>query len=353
MASEHTTITRLPGQRLATTMGLVLGLSSLVTGTVLAEDGPPAAAPAQPLAVVSVPRANLRAGPSLAHQIVASLERNQQFAVTSRQGTWLYGRPLELVDSGWVATRFLQALTSGKGSSMQVTADVLNVRGSAAMSGQVVRRLFRGMHVGLIEEQGGWTHVALPALGAVYLRSDLAYTTGPEAPLVQPAANDTAATVAASAQPRRRPTRQRSGRRAPRTSLQKARVILADAKSRRHFQEGELNRARAYAAAALLEGAPSARQARSLLIQIDKLQRLANAYRQALEPINRFFAPLPPRPGLLVGLKTPGDDRAAPKANVTLAANATICEETRTAASLRIAPQADTAQVGRPPATDG
>ena len=125
------------------------------------------------------------------------------------------------------------------------------------------------------------------------------------------------------------------------------------AKSRRRFQEGELNRARAYAGAALREGGNSARHARSLIIRIDKLQRLDQAYRQALEPIERFFAPLPPRPGLLVGLKTPDPEQAAPKTCETMAASSAICEEARTAASLQIIHHADTAQAGRPPTTDG
>ena len=116
--------------------------------------------PPQYTAEVNVDVLNVRTAPSISGAISKQLSRGVEVPVYQVQGGWCSIAP---DNSQWVSGQFLTATATPVDAqakyAAQVTADLLNVRNSPSLSGDISEQLSRGTNVYVYEERDGWCRI--------------------------------------------------------------------------------------------------------------------------------------------------------------------------------------------------
>lgn len=117
--------------------------------------------------IVGVSEVNLRSGPGLSYDVIASLPRDEVLTSLQRQGDWIQvstgGR------KGWVASWLVVANTNKSSSDTSSTqsgtqiavsqVDNLNIRADADISSSVLGRLPAGGQAVVLQEKYGWLQI--------------------------------------------------------------------------------------------------------------------------------------------------------------------------------------------------
>ncbi len=108
---------------------------------------------------------NLRAGPSTAYEVVATLARETRLAVIGSAYGWYRVRP-QVPVAVYISTAFLERKD---GDIAVVTRDRVNVRARPSLTSTVCGQVHRGDPLRVLEVEDRWAKVAAPAQLAFYL----------------------------------------------------------------------------------------------------------------------------------------------------------------------------------------
>lgn len=105
---------------------------------------------------------NVRTSPSLSSEVIGSLVKGSQVAVTSQSNGW--AQIQFNGSSSWVSTDYLQFPNqSGQQNSSNavaiVTASTLSIRDTASLNGQQIGQVFKGEKFTLLEETNNWVKI--------------------------------------------------------------------------------------------------------------------------------------------------------------------------------------------------
>lgn len=103
---------------------------------------------------------NVRSGPSLSHEIIDKLDRDQSLEVLSSSEEWLQVQYNG--QTGWVASwlvSYEQEETSDENSEVISTTDGLNFRANPSIDAPILTRMNAGDRATLLNRQNEWLHV--------------------------------------------------------------------------------------------------------------------------------------------------------------------------------------------------
>ncbi len=335
--------------RLGWGLGVTAAALALTIGTARAgEDDPrPAAAPmtraapaatARSIGTVRVTAANVRSGPGKDFPVVRTVHHGARFTIEAHEGEWFRGHIEDVSKVGWVAGRYV----TRDANAAHVDADALHVRTEPRLGAPILFRVFRGQPVTVHETQGDWIRIENGAQQTVYIYAELVETGG--GAIATPAGG---APTATSGEPA--PAAPTS---ATAAQLRRAELAIDGVTTLDDLLGIDLRAARRDAQAVLETATRPSELARAknILERIRHYERLTRSYRNAVEPIEQFFEPLPPSPRTALDGKgeTPARPGAAPRAAHTGAPSDAPARPVREAAPAMALPKPSAAPAEKP-----
>ena len=136
----------------------------------------------QHLALVSVPRLNVRAAPAEQAAILGVLNLGAQLSVLSLQGDWL---EIEFNQAaGFVLAALTQRYARSQVYSAEVLASLLNLRAQPSAQGPILGQLARGALVEVLADLGPWVELKFNSQSAYVARQFIRPCSAPAAPLI-------------------------------------------------------------------------------------------------------------------------------------------------------------------------
>ncbi|MHB1255222.1 MAG: SH3 domain-containing protein [Dethiobacteraceae bacterium] len=113
-------------------------------------------------ATVNVAVLNVRSGPAISHQRIATVSRGTVLPVLSEQAGWVQ-ISLRSGQTGWITTEFITLRNQQPGSWARVNVAALNVRSGPDTTFNRIASVTMGTVLPIIHSQGNWHQLRLPS----------------------------------------------------------------------------------------------------------------------------------------------------------------------------------------------